>query len=39
MKLSGKLVIITGASRGIGRALSKELAKSDCRLLLTALEE
>lgn len=39
MELSGKLAIVTGASRGIGRALAKELAKSGCRLLLTALEE
>ena len=39
MELSGKLVIITGASRGIGQALARELAKSGCGLLLTALEE
>jgi short-subunit dehydrogenase len=39
MELSGKLAIITGASRGIGRALTIELAKSGCSLLLTALEE
>jgi uncharacterized protein len=39
MELSGKLAIITGASRGIGRALAIELAKSGCSLLLTALEE
>jgi len=38
MELSGKLAIITGASRGIGRALAIELAKSNCSLLLTALE-
>jgi short-subunit dehydrogenase len=38
MDLSGKLAIITGASRGIGRALAIELAKSNCSLLLTALE-
>ncbi len=38
MDLSGKLVTITGASRGIGRALAIELAKSGCELLLTALE-
>jgi short-subunit dehydrogenase len=39
MEPSGKLAILTGASRGIGRALATELAKSGCKLLLTALEE
>jgi short-subunit dehydrogenase len=39
MELSGKLVIITGASRGIGHALAIELAKSGSKLLLTAFEE
>ena len=39
MELSDKSVIITGASRGIGRALAIELAKSGTKLLLTALEE
>ncbi len=39
MELSGKLAIVTGASRGIGRALVTELAKSGCNLLLTAFEE
>jgi hypothetical protein len=38
MELSNKLAIITGASRGIGRALAIQLAKSGCGLLLTALE-
>ena len=39
MKLHGKVVVITGASRGIGRALALELGKSGCRLLLTAIEK
>ncbi|MCL4475210.1 MAG: SDR family NAD(P)-dependent oxidoreductase [Nitrospirae bacterium] len=39
MELSGKLVVVTGAARGIGRALVMELAKSGCGLVLTALEE
>lgn len=38
MELAGKHALITGASRGIGRALAMELARSGCGLLLTALE-
>ncbi|MEM9388951.1 MAG: SDR family oxidoreductase [Bacteroidota bacterium] len=41
MKLAGKVVWVTGASSGIGEALTYELAKKDCRLILSArrLEE
>jgi len=39
MDVSGKLAVITGASRGIGQALAKELVKHNCGLLLTALEK
>ena len=39
MELPGKLAVITGASRGIGRSLARELARAGCNLLLTALEE
>jgi short-subunit dehydrogenase len=38
MELQGKLVVLTGASRGIGRALAKKLAKVGCSLLVTAVE-
>jgi len=39
MELSGKLAVVTGASRGIGRALAIALAERGCGLLLTALEK
>jgi short-subunit dehydrogenase len=39
MDLPGKVAVITGASRGIGRALAIALGKSGCKLLLTALEK
>ena len=35
-KLDNARVIITGTSSGIGRALALELAKYNCRLVLTA---
>jgi short-subunit dehydrogenase len=39
MELRDKLAVVTGASRGIGRALCIALAERGCPLLLTALEE
>lgn len=38
-KLDNARVIITGASSGIGRALALELAKYNCRMVLTARRE
>jgi len=39
MDLSGKHVLVTGASSGIGRALALELAGRRSRVVLTALDE
>lgn len=38
MDLAGKVVVVTGASSGIGRALVAELADRRCRLVLTGLD-
>jgi 3-oxoacyl-[acyl-carrier protein] reductase len=37
--LQGKVAIVTGAGRGIGKGIAGRLAREGCRLVLTALEQ
>ena len=34
--LSGEVALVTGASRGLGLLLARELARQSCRLIITA---
>lgn len=36
MQLTGKVAIVTGAGRGIGRAIALDLARAGCHVVLTA---
>ncbi|MDZ4702198.1 MAG: SDR family oxidoreductase [Rhodothermales bacterium] len=38
LRLTGKTAIVTGASRGIGKAIALELAREGCRIVLCARE-
>ena len=39
LNLNNKTALITGASKGIGKAIAKSMAKEGCNLVLTARSE
>src|SRR5687767_12686362 len=39
LKLEDKIALVTGASKGIGRAIAISLAKEGCHLTITARDE
>ncbi len=36
MDLKGKVVVITGASKGLGRAIAETLSKEGCKVVVSA---